>query len=151
MGCQLSYMSTCISLQFTLSVKDLNLPEYRLDFLRIVCSHEHYVILNLPLGTLLYPMGAGSQQSSPSGSISSTFENLDMPNVEAMGELSHEFRHFHYLSGLVLSELAQVLVDGKLVLHKKHHALTYAVMIVLNMYTYPCSPFMEYSLDCNTL
>lgn len=151
MGCQLSYMSTCISLQFTLSVKDLNLPEYRLDFLRIVCSHEHYVILNLPLGTLLYPMGAGSQQSSPSGSISSTFENLDMPNVEAMGELSHEFRHFHYLSGLVLSELAQVLVDGKLVLHKKHHALTYAVMIVLYMYTYPCSPFMEYSLDCNTL
>ena len=151
MGCQLSYMSTCISLQFTLSVKDLNLPEYRLDFLRIVCSHEHYVILNLPLGTLLYPMGAGSQQSSPSGSISSTFENLDMPNVEAMGELSHEFRHFHYLSGLVLSELAQVLVDGKLVLHKKHHALTYAVMIVLYMYTYTCSPFMEYSLDCNTL
>lgn len=101
-------------------MKDLNLPEYRLDFLRIVCSHEHYVILNLPLGTLLYPMGAGSQQSSPSGSISSTFENLDMPNVEAMGELSHEFRHFHYLSGLVLSELAQVLVDGKSVLHNTH-------------------------------
>lgn len=116
---QLSYI-TCLSLQFTLSVKDLNLPEYRLDFLRIVCSHEHYVILNLPLGTFLYPMGAGSQQSSPSGSISSTFENLDMPNVEAMGELSHEFRHFHYLSGLVLSELAQVLVDGKSVIQNTH-------------------------------
>lgn len=94
-------------------MKDLNLPEFRLDLLRIVCSHEHYVTLNLPLGTMLYPMGAGSQHSSPSGSISSTFENLDMPNVEAMGELSHEFRHFHYLSGLVLFELAQVLVDGK--------------------------------------
>ena len=99
--------------QFALSVKDLNLAEFRLDLLRIVCSHEHYVILNLPLGTVLYPMGVGSQHSSPSGSISSTFENLDIPNVEAMGELSHEFRHFHYLSGLILSELAQVLLDGK--------------------------------------
>lgn len=99
-------------LQFTLSVKDLNLTEFRLDFYRIICSHEHYVTLNLPLGSLLYPVGAGSEHSSPSGSISSTFENLDMPNVEAMGELSSEFRHNHYLSGLVLSELAQVL-DGK--------------------------------------
>ena len=94
-------------------MKDLNLPEFRLDLLRIVCSHEHYVILNLPLGTILYSAGTGSQQSSPSGSISSTVDSLDMPNVEAMGELSHEFRHFHYLSGLILSELAQVLVDGK--------------------------------------
>ena len=46
------------------------------------------------------------------GSISSTFENLDLPNVEAMGELSNEFRQYHYLSGLVLSELAGVL-DGR--------------------------------------
>ena len=68
--------------------------------------------LNLPLGVVLYPMGAGSTQSSPSGSISSTFENLDLPNVEAMGELSPEFRHHHYLSGLILSELAFVL-EGK--------------------------------------
>ncbi len=90
-------------------MKDLNLTEFRLDFYRIVCSHEHYVILNLPLGSLLYPVGAGSQHSSPSGSISSTFEGLDMTNVEAMGELSPEFRHNHFLSGLLLSELAQVL------------------------------------------
>ena len=48
----------------------------------------------------------------PAGSISSTFENLDVPNVEAMGELSQEFRTHHYLSGLVLMELAVVL-DGK--------------------------------------
>ena len=93
-------------------MKDFNLTEFRLDFYRIICSHEHYVTLNLPLGEMLYPMGAGSQQSSPSGSISSTFENLDVPNVEAMGDLSPEFRHNHYLSGLLLSELVQVL-DGK--------------------------------------
>ncbi len=46
------------------------------------------------------------------GSISSTFENLDIPNMEAMGELSAEFRSHHYLSGLVLAELAHVL-EGK--------------------------------------
>lgn len=101
-----------MSLKFTLSVKDLNLTEFRLEFFRIVCSHEHYVTLNLPLGSMLYPAGAGSQHSSPSGSISSTFEGLDMTNVDAMGELSPEFRHNHFLSGLLLSELALVL-DGR--------------------------------------
>ena len=50
----------------------------------------------------------------PPGSISSAFENLDAPNIEAMGELSNEFRQYHYLSGLVLSELATVL-DGRCV------------------------------------
>ena len=57
-------------------------------------------------------MGAGSQSSSPSGSVSSTFEDLSIPNMDAMGELSQEFRHYHYLSGLVLTELALVL-EGK--------------------------------------
>ena len=52
--------------QFQLSIKDLNLTEFRLDFLRIVCSHEHLVTLNLPLGAALYPAGPGSQHSSPS-------------------------------------------------------------------------------------
>ncbi|CAI8007936.1 Dedicator of cytokinesis protein 7 [Geodia barretti] len=98
--------------KFQLSIKDLNLTEFRLDFLRIVCSHEHLVTLNLPLGAALYPAGPGSQHSSPSSSISSTLENLDAPNVEAMGELSSEFRTYHYLTGLVLTELALVL-DGK--------------------------------------
>lgn len=37
----------------------------RMDFLRIVCSHEHYVTLNLPCSTLSPP-------SSPSPSTSST-------------------------------------------------------------------------------
>ena len=97
--------------QFALAPADFNLTEFKLDFYRIVCSHEHYVILNLPLGAQLYPM-TSSQSSSPSGSISSTFEELGIPNMEVMGELSQEFRHYHYLSGLVLAELAHVL-EGK--------------------------------------
>lgn len=109
-------MSTVVSfltyLQFTLSVKDLNLTEFRVDLFRIICSHEHYIILNLPLGSVLYPLGADSPHSIPLGSKGSNVETSDVPNVEAMGELSLEFRQNHYISGLILSELAQVL-DGK--------------------------------------
>ncbi|XP_065185199.1 dedicator of cytokinesis protein 7-like [Sycon ciliatum] len=35
--------------QISIAAADLNLIEYKLDLLRIVCSHEHYVPLNLPL------------------------------------------------------------------------------------------------------
>lgn len=41
------------------------LSALRMDFTRIVCSHEHYVILNLPCSTLSPP-------ASPSPSTSST-------------------------------------------------------------------------------
>ena len=113
-----SFSSFSSSSQFALAPADLNLTEFKLDFYRIVCSHEHYVILNLPLGAQLYPMGTGSQSSSPTGSISSTYDDLGMPNMDAMGDLSQEFRHYHYLSGLVLSELSGVL-EGKHLDHMK--------------------------------
>ncbi|MEM7465318.1 MAG: hypothetical protein AAF387_00365 [Pseudomonadota bacterium] len=38
-----------LPLQFSIAAADLNLVEYKLDLLRIVCCHEHYVQLNLPL------------------------------------------------------------------------------------------------------
>ena len=41
------------------------LTALRMDFMRIVCSHEHYVTLNLPCSTLSPP-------ASPSPSTSST-------------------------------------------------------------------------------
>lgn len=96
--------------QVSASPEESNLAELRLDFYQIVCSHEHYVALNLPLGGILYPMDTCS---SPLGSTSSTFENLVTPNYTAMGKLSQEFKKHHYLSGLLLSELALVL-DNKL-------------------------------------
>ena len=108
----LSISPSLLYTQFALAPADFNLTEFKLDFYRIICSHEHYVILNLPMGPQLYPMGANSQTSSTTSSVSSTFEELGQPNMEAMGELSQEFRHYHYLSGLVLSELALVL-EGK--------------------------------------
>ncbi|KAL5487361.1 hypothetical protein EMCRGX_G019952 [Ephydatia muelleri] len=96
--------------KFSLATKDFNLTEFRLDFYRIICSHEHYISLNLPLGPILYPP---SPHSSPSGSLNSSFESLrETPNIEAMGELSSEFRSYHYLTGLVLTEL-WVVLEGK--------------------------------------
>ena len=107
----INYMFFFFFNQFALAPADFNLTEFKLDFYRIVCSHEHYVTLNLPLGAQLYPM-SGSQSLSPSGFINSAFDELGIPNMEVMGELSPEFRHYCYLSGLVLAKLAHVL-EGK--------------------------------------
>lgn len=85
----------------------------KLDFLRIICSHEHYVTLNLPFKSTV-----ASRAPSPTLSISSTtsmFSFLSMPPqamTEAqkkMSELSMEFRQQHFLTGLLLSDVACVL------------------------------------------
>ncbi|XP_073478725.1 dedicator of cytokinesis protein 6 isoform X7 [Aquarana catesbeiana] len=94
----------------------------RMDFIRIVCSHEHYVPLNLPCSRLSPP-------NSPSPSISSTTSQSSMLSSPAqdktitnMFELSVPFRQQHYLSGLILTELALILepdVEGVFFLQKK--------------------------------
>lgn len=51
--------------------KNASIPDlmhYKVDFLRIVCSHEHYVALNLPFAT---PYTAVSAPCSPTPSIAS--------------------------------------------------------------------------------
>uniref|UniRef100_A0A8B9ZKJ8 Dedicator of cytokinesis 7 n=1 Tax=Anas platyrhynchos TaxID=8839 RepID=A0A8B9ZKJ8_ANAPL len=76
-----------------------NLVSLRLDFLRIVCSHEHYVTLNLPCSLSYYTRRL------------QTCLNCPVP-----------FRQQHYLAGLVLTELAVILdpdAEGLFGLHKK--------------------------------
>ncbi|KAL9706496.1 hypothetical protein quinque_010014 [Culex quinquefasciatus] len=95
---------------------------YKLDFLRIVCSHEHFVALNLPFGT---PYTALSAPCSPTPSVTSN--NSQNSYVSAMAgidktlyaELSAEFRQQHFLVGLVLQELATVLDIANPPLHGK--------------------------------
>ncbi|XP_053694976.1 dedicator of cytokinesis protein 7 [Sabethes cyaneus] len=95
---------------------------YKLDFLRIVCSHEHFVALNLPFGT---PYTALSAPCSPTPSVTSN--NSQNSYVSAMAgidkalyaELSAEFRQQHFLVGLVLQELASVLDISNAPLHGK--------------------------------
>uniref|UniRef100_A0A6I8P388 Dedicator of cytokinesis 7 n=1 Tax=Ornithorhynchus anatinus TaxID=9258 RepID=A0A6I8P388_ORNAN len=94
------------------------LVSLRLDFLRIVCSHEHYVTLNLPCSLLTPPASP-----SPSVSSSSGFStNVQDQKIANMFELSGPFRQQHYLAGLVLTELAVILdpdAEGLFGLHKK--------------------------------
>uniref|UniRef100_A0A8D2LH06 Dedicator of cytokinesis 6 n=1 Tax=Varanus komodoensis TaxID=61221 RepID=A0A8D2LH06_VARKO len=91
----------------------------RMDLVRIVCSHEHYVILNLPcaLGCCLLlfdrlHLFQGSAFSS----------HVQDQRVASMFELSVTFRQQHFLAGLVLMELALILepdAEGAFFLHKK--------------------------------
>uniref|UniRef100_A0A8C0KZJ3 Dedicator of cytokinesis 7 n=1 Tax=Canis lupus dingo TaxID=286419 RepID=A0A8C0KZJ3_CANLU len=94
------------------------LVSLRLDFLRIVCSHEHYVTLNLPCSLLTPPASP-----SPSVSSSSGFStNVQDQKIANMFELSVPFRQQHYLAGLVLTELAVIVdpdAEGLFGLHKK--------------------------------
>uniref|UniRef100_A0A8C4VAA6 Dedicator of cytokinesis 7 n=1 Tax=Falco tinnunculus TaxID=100819 RepID=A0A8C4VAA6_FALTI len=92
-----------------------NLASLRLDFLRIICSHEHYVTLNLPCSLLTPP-------ASPSPSVSSATSQVCYQKIANMFELSVPFRQQHYLAGLVLTELAVILdpdAEGLFGLHKK--------------------------------
>ncbi|CAG9567548.1 unnamed protein product [Danaus chrysippus] len=85
-----------------MSAKIASLPDavplvhYKLSFLRIICSHEHYVSLCLPPGAPSTPSPAPSSRSATS----------DEGRKPA---LSHDFRCRHYLVGLLLSDLTAAL------------------------------------------
>ncbi|CRL07174.1 CLUMA_CG020162, isoform A [Clunio marinus] len=85
---------------------------YKLDFLRIVCSHEHFIAMNLPFGTpftynnsapcspTLSIKSSNSQQSAISSSGPTNQEK------SAFADLSVDFRQQHFLIGLMLTEIA---------------------------------------------
>jgi len=118
-----------------MSAKIASLPDavslisLKLDFLRIVCSHEHFIPLNLPFGT---PFTPSSAPSSPNPSINSTnsqSSTLVGGDKVSFSELSLEFRQQHFLVGLVLSDLASVLSMHNSALDSK------AVNLVRNLLT----------------
>ena len=87
------------NLQLALAPADYNLTELRLNLFQILCSHEHYIALNLPLSPSL----------DPPSSTGSTFKDDNTSYIESMSTLTKEYLQQHYLTGLVLSELARVL------------------------------------------
>uniref|UniRef100_H0V767 Dedicator of cytokinesis 7 n=1 Tax=Cavia porcellus TaxID=10141 RepID=H0V767_CAVPO len=98
------------------------LVSLRLDFLRIVCSHEHYVTLNLPCSLLTPPASPSPSVSSATSQSSGFSTNAQDQKIANMFELSVPFRQQHYLAGLVLTELAVIVdpdADGLFGLHKK--------------------------------
>ncbi|KAK7940498.1 hypothetical protein WMY93_003824 [Mugilogobius chulae] len=111
-----------ISNKLHMSQNPSALNALRMDFMRIVCSHEHYVILNLPCSTLS-PPASPSPSTSSTTSQSSAFSSMAQDQgVASMFELSVPFRQQHFLSGLLLCELALILdpeSEGAFFLHKK--------------------------------
>ncbi|XP_041359192.1 dedicator of cytokinesis protein 7-like isoform X2 [Gigantopelta aegis] len=105
----------------------------RLDFLRIICSHEHYYPLNLPFGTPLTMSGGASSPTPSSGSAtshSSFASNTSTSTLTDKGiyySLSADFRRQHYLVGLVLADLASALDTFNSAIHQR------AINVVRNL------------------
>ncbi|XP_021094976.1 dedicator of cytokinesis protein 9-like isoform X2 [Heterocephalus glaber] len=66
--------------------------EYKFEFLRVVCSHEHYIPLNLPM-----PFGKGRIQR---------YQDLQLDY-----SLTDEFCRNHFLVGLLLREVGTALQE----------------------------------------
>uniref|UniRef100_A0A672RE06 Dedicator of cytokinesis 6 n=1 Tax=Sinocyclocheilus grahami TaxID=75366 RepID=A0A672RE06_SINGR len=99
-----------------------SLTALRMDFIRIVCSHEHYVTLNLPCATLSPPASPSPSTSSTTSQSSAFSSHVLDQGVVSMFELSVPFRQQHFLSGLLLAELSLILEpdgEGVFFLHKK--------------------------------
>ncbi|XP_078280237.1 dedicator of cytokinesis protein 7-like [Rhinoraja longicauda] len=79
--------------------KQLHLHDQRIDFLRIVCSHEHFVILNLPLTPGVETLD-GDNYTEDAGTHESTV---------GIFTFSRKFRQQHFLIGLLLEEITNVL------------------------------------------
>ncbi|XP_056152523.1 dedicator of cytokinesis protein 8 [Lampris incognitus] len=79
----------------------------RLEFLRILCSHEHYLNLSL------FFSSPASAPASPCPSISSqnssSYSFQEQQRILGLFELSQEFKQQHYLTGLLLTELSAAL------------------------------------------
>ncbi|KAM4824460.1 LOW QUALITY PROTEIN: dedicator of cytokinesis protein 8-like [Urocitellus parryii] len=93
-----------------LSAKLNNLPTFismRLEFLRILCSHEHYLNLNL------FFMNADTAPTSPCPSISSqnssSCSSFQDQKITSMFDLTPEYHQQHFLTGLLFTELAAAL------------------------------------------
>ncbi|XP_057687088.1 dedicator of cytokinesis protein 8 isoform X2 [Corythoichthys intestinalis] len=93
-----------------MSAKSVSMPtliSMRLEFLRILCSHEHYLNLSLffssPASAPASPCPSISSQSSGSCSFQ------EQQRILGLFELSQEFKQQHYLTGLLLTELSAAL------------------------------------------
>ncbi|XP_072019097.1 dedicator of cytokinesis protein 7-like isoform X1 [Amphiura filiformis] len=110
-----------VSGKITALADPTTLAQLKLDFLRIVSSHEHYVTLNLPF---LPP--SMSQPPSPTPSIQSISSYSSFVSTwtavgeqNKMTELSTEYRQQHYMTALLLSDLANVLQTHNSNLHRQ--------------------------------
>uniref|UniRef100_A0A8C4I6X9 Dedicator of cytokinesis 9 n=1 Tax=Dicentrarchus labrax TaxID=13489 RepID=A0A8C4I6X9_DICLA len=82
--------------------------EFRFEFLRVVCTHEHYVPLNLPM-----PFGKGRiLRFQALLSPYDTVESYDTPvDLQLDYSLTDDFCKNHFLVGLLLREVSAALQE----------------------------------------
>ncbi|XP_047456081.1 dedicator of cytokinesis protein 9-like isoform X3 [Mugil cephalus] len=84
------------------------LYEFKFEFLRVVCNHEHYVPLNLPM-----PFGKGRiMRFQALLSPTDTEESCDTPvDLQLDYSLTDDFCKNHFLVGLLLREVSGALQE----------------------------------------
>ncbi|XP_028818872.1 dedicator of cytokinesis protein 10 isoform X2 [Denticeps clupeoides] len=75
------------------------LSEFKFEFLREVCNHEHYIPLSLPI-----PSARITDKASP---LETQSTQVDIPEYSLTGEFCRK----HFLTGLLLRELGLALQD----------------------------------------
>uniref|UniRef100_A0A8C1T9G2 Dedicator of cytokinesis 8 n=1 Tax=Cyprinus carpio TaxID=7962 RepID=A0A8C1T9G2_CYPCA len=88
------------------SVNMSTLISMRLEFLRVLCSHEHYLNLSLFFSS---PASAPASPSPSTSSQTSSLCSFQDHKIAAMFDLSQDFKQRHYLTGLLLTELSTAL------------------------------------------
>ncbi|XP_053322371.1 dedicator of cytokinesis protein 8 isoform X2 [Spea bombifrons] len=101
----------------------------RLEFLRILCSHEHYLNLNL------FFVASSSSPASPCPSVSSenssSCSSFPDQRISGMFELSADYRQKHFLIGLLFTELDAALdseIEGIARVQKKAINAVYSLL-----------------------
>ncbi|KAM6985310.1 dedicator of cytokinesis protein 9 isoform 5-T5 [Aplochiton taeniatus] len=80
--------------------------EFKFEFLRVVCNHEHYVPLNLPM-----PFGKGRIQRFQA-LLTPNMESYDTPvDLQLDYSLTDDFCKNHFLVGLLLREVGGALQE----------------------------------------
>ncbi|XP_016083903.1 dedicator of cytokinesis protein 9 isoform X7 [Ornithorhynchus anatinus] len=80
--------------------------EFKFEFLHVVCNHEHYIPLNLPM-----PFGKGRIQRYQA-LLASTVESFDTPvDLQLDYSLTDDFCKNHFLVGLLLREVGNALQE----------------------------------------
>ncbi|KAA0713928.1 Dedicator of cytokinesis protein 8 [Triplophysa tibetana] len=92
-----------------MAAKNINMAtliSMRLDFLRVLCSHEHYLNLSLFFSS---PASAPASPSPSNSSQTSSLCSFQDNKIAAMFDLSQDFKQRHYLTGMLLTELSTAL------------------------------------------
>uniref|UniRef100_A0A8C4ZYD1 Dedicator of cytokinesis 9 n=1 Tax=Gadus morhua TaxID=8049 RepID=A0A8C4ZYD1_GADMO len=80
--------------------------EFKFEFLRVICNHEHYVPLNLPM-----PFGKGRIQRFQA-LLAPSMEAFDAPiDLQLDYSLTEDFCRNHFLVGLLLREVGGALQE----------------------------------------